>query len=225
MENIERIVYINLDHRHDRREEVESELRDYDVPQEKIRRFSAIKYDPGFIGCTMSHIAVLEEAIRDNVKNILILEDDFQFVVSKKDFDDSLHYFFHDFHLDKPCMEPTAPGARPKGRWDVIMFNYNTNNPENKVEDYRGDSKIGYIRFAQTTCAYLVNGHYMQKLLDNFKEGLHYSLTTMQHWNYSIDIYWKHLQCKDEWFYFKQRIGKQRISFSDIGNKISYLDC
>ena len=160
MENIERIVYINLDHRHDRREEVEGELKEYDIPQEKIKRFSAIKYNPGFIGCTMSHIAVLEEAIRDNVKNILILEDDFQFVVSKKDFDDSLHYFFNELPLD--------------GHWDVIMFNYNTNNPENKVEEYQNDSKIGYVRFAQTTCAYLVNGHYMQKLLDNFNLNIHF---------------------------------------------------
>lgn len=208
MENIERIVYINLDHRIDRREEVEGELKEYNIPQEKIRRFSAIKYDPGFIGCTMSHIAVLEEAIKDNVKNILILEDDFQFVVSKDEFYESVDYFFN---LQKP--------------WDVIMFNYNTNNPENKVEDFQDDSKIGYVRFAQTTCAYLVNGHYMKTLLQNFKEGLHHSLHTMQHWNYSIDIFWKHLQCKDEWFYFKKRIGKQRISFSDIGNKISYLDC
>ena len=42
----------------------------------KVTRFLAIEDKPGFIGCTKSHIAVLEMAIEKNWKNVLILEDD-----------------------------------------------------------------------------------------------------------------------------------------------------
>lgn len=76
MEDIEKVVYINLDHRTDRMESVVNELRKV-FPKNKIIRFSAIKDDThGGIGCTKSHIAVLKMAIENNWKNVLIVEDD-----------------------------------------------------------------------------------------------------------------------------------------------------
>jgi glycosyl transferase family 25 len=76
MEDIEKVVYINLDHRTDRMESVVNELRKV-FPKNKIIRFSAIKDDThGGIGATKSHIAVLKMAIENKWKNVLILEDD-----------------------------------------------------------------------------------------------------------------------------------------------------
>lgn len=76
MEDIEKVVYINLDHRTDRNESVVNELRKV-FPKSKIIRFSAIKDEThGGIGCTKSHIAVLKMAIENNWKNVLIVEDD-----------------------------------------------------------------------------------------------------------------------------------------------------
>jgi GR25 family glycosyltransferase involved in LPS biosynthesis len=74
-EFIEQVVYINLDHRVDRRIEIEKELSQY-FPIEKITRFSAIRHDHGGIGCTKSHIAVLEMAKEKGWKNYLVVEDD-----------------------------------------------------------------------------------------------------------------------------------------------------
>ena len=72
---VEHVVYINLDHRTDRLEQVTAELAPY-FPPEKVTRFSAIQLDRGALGCTLSHIAVLELAKAKGWKNVLVLEDD-----------------------------------------------------------------------------------------------------------------------------------------------------
>ena len=76
MEHIHRIVYINLDHRTDRREEIERECRQLRVPEKKLIRFSAIKHVHGAVGCSCSHIAVLKRARDEEWPNVMILEDD-----------------------------------------------------------------------------------------------------------------------------------------------------
>ena len=82
---IEHIFYINLEHRTDRRAEIESELDAYGL---KYERFNAFYTPPdGFIGCAQSHLAVLKLARERGYKNILIVEDDFKFVVSKEEFE------------------------------------------------------------------------------------------------------------------------------------------
>ena len=74
-EFIEKVVYINLEHRKDRKEETEAELLKY-FPAEKVVRFDAINQKPGSFGCCKSHIAVLEMAKENKWKNVLIVEDD-----------------------------------------------------------------------------------------------------------------------------------------------------
>jgi len=76
MELIEKVVYINLERRKDRLEHIQKELSIF--PPEKVQRFDAISHEKGAIGCSMSHIAVLEMAISQNWKNVLIVEDDMQ---------------------------------------------------------------------------------------------------------------------------------------------------
>jgi len=76
MKEVEKVVYINLDHRTDRMESIENELRKV-FTKDKIIRFSAIKDEVhGGIGCSKSHIAVLKMAIENDWKNVLIVEDD-----------------------------------------------------------------------------------------------------------------------------------------------------
>ncbi len=201
MNYIDKIYYINLDRRTDRKEEIENEFKRLDIPNEKIKRFTAIEYNPGCIGCSYSHYHVMNEGLHDSFNNILVLEDDFEFVVSKEELEENLKYIFEIRKFEKP--------------WDVIMFSYNIENAGNKVENISGDPILGRVKFAQTTSGFLVNKHYFQKLRDNIFEGVQKLLLTRQHWNYAVDVYWKELQEKDEWFYFKKNIGKQRPSSSD----------
>ena len=75
---IEKIFFINLDKRTDRREEIENELKKMELTAE---RYSAISTpESGIVGCGYSHLNVLKMAREQNVKNVLILEDDFEFI-------------------------------------------------------------------------------------------------------------------------------------------------
>ena len=72
---IDKVIYINLEERKDRRESTESLLGKI-FEKNKIIRCNAIKSDCGAVGCTKSHIKCLEYAINNECKNILIVEDD-----------------------------------------------------------------------------------------------------------------------------------------------------
>jgi glycosyl transferase family 25 len=72
-EFIEKIVYINLDERPDRRKNMEKMTKPFG---DKAIRFSAIKDKQGIVGCVKSHIAVLKMALDKGWKNLLVLEDD-----------------------------------------------------------------------------------------------------------------------------------------------------
>lgn len=72
-EFVDKVVYINLDKRIDRRAHMESLTS---IFGDKVIRFSAIEETPGYVGCTKSHIAVLKMALEHKWKNVLVLEDD-----------------------------------------------------------------------------------------------------------------------------------------------------
>jgi glycosyl transferase family 25 len=77
---VDKIIFINLDHRTDRLENMQRFFTEAQIPSEKIVRFSAIRETPGIVGAAKSHISVLK-MIRDNGwDNVLILEDDVQWV-------------------------------------------------------------------------------------------------------------------------------------------------
>lgn len=91
-ENIDKIIYINLDKRIDKLEEINNELKNYNL-YDKAERFSAVYHSSGTVGCGKSHLSVLKMAKERKYKNILILEDDFYFVVSKDELECNLRLF------------------------------------------------------------------------------------------------------------------------------------
>jgi glycosyl transferase family 25 len=78
-EFVEKVIYINLTHRIDRKEHIERELLKV-FPSEKVLRFNAIRDNDGQVGCISSHIEVLKLAIKNDWKNCLVVEDDMQWV-------------------------------------------------------------------------------------------------------------------------------------------------
>ena len=61
--NIQNVFYINLEHRKDRKEHVENELKKIGL---NGQRFNAIKTKNGAIGCSMSHLRLLQDAHKNN---------------------------------------------------------------------------------------------------------------------------------------------------------------
>jgi len=183
---IDQIVYINLEHRKDRKEQIEKQFSVF-FPN-NIHRFNAIldKRVDGHVGCGLSHIAILEIAIKKNWKNVLIMEDDMIW-------DDLSQFKILDTLIKNP--------------YDVIVFggtfaNYNINT-------YK-------LIECQTTTAYLVNNHYFEKLLNCFKTTIQNLILTKNTENHAIDQAWKPLQATDNWYLLYPPLSIQGSGFSDI---------
>ena len=200
--NIDKIIYINLAKRGDRREQIEDELDKFGL---KYERFEAIEtLDFGLLGCLISHLSVLKLAKERGYKNILILEDDFTFLVEKEVFENNLNNFFEQ-----------------KIDYNVCMISYNLLKKEESAYDFLWKSVE-----VQTASGYIVNANYFDVLINLYEQAMPLLAETKAHWIYANDQVWKPLQLKDKWYCFKTRIGKQRPSYSDNTNSFEdYGDC
>jgi glycosyl transferase family 25 len=79
-EFVDKFIYINLDSRQDRRDIMKKFFEEGKIPSEKIERFQAIRREKAEIGCLESHTEVLRIAKRNGWKNVLILEDDMEWL-------------------------------------------------------------------------------------------------------------------------------------------------
>ena len=201
--NIEHIFYINLAHRTDRKSEIEHELENMGLSH-KAERFDAILMKPGPFGCGYSHIGALKLAKERGYKNILILEDDFMFIVNKETLETQFKLFFD-------CVKT----------YNVCMLSYNTMKSEDCIYPF-----LNKVIDSHTASGYLVNENFYDALIDNFETAMKNLKHGFEHWLYSIDQSWKILQPAALWYQFKTRIGKQRPSYSDICERdVSYNDC
>lgn len=191
--DIKNVLFINLDSRIDRRTHFESQFGKIGLhPQ----RFSAIRNADGAIGCSMSHVACLELAIRNNWDHVLICEDDAT-VINPGQLIDQVNNFLKRFGGES---------------WDVLLLAGNNYQP------FRQESPE-CIRVAncQTATCYLVRQPYFQRLLANFKEGLKNLIATpRQQPIYAVDQYWKRLQRTDRWYLIIPITVIQRPDYSDI---------
>jgi len=193
--DIKHAYYINLQHRTDRKLHVEKELNKVGI---NANRFNAIKMENGAIGCSMSHLKILQDAHAKQLEHVLIVEDDITFLdpeLFKTQFDK-----FLEVHGDK---------------WDVILFAGNNMPPYTPIND----TCIKVSR-CQTTTGYLVNGHYIRKLMENVKMGLTHLITKPNdHRLYAIDKFWFVLQNVDRWYLIIPPTVVQRADYSDIEQK------
>jgi glycosyl transferase family 25 len=199
--DIKNIFYINLEHRTDRKEHVEKEL--LNIGFKEAQRFNAIKMENGAIGCSMSHLRILQDAQKNNLDHILIVEDDITFLDPEL-FKNQLNKFFETHKND----------------WDVVLLAGN-NMPPYKIID---DTCIQVSR-CQTTTGYIVNGHYIKTLLQNVKIGLtHLINKPTEHAKYAIDKYWFILQQLYKWYLIVPLTVVQREDYSDIEKRVTNFE-
>lgn len=197
LEDITNIFYINLDHRTDRKDHVESQLSK--IGLQSFQRFSAIKMENGAIGCSMSHLKLLQQALKDKLDHVLIVEDDIEFLDPAM-FKTQLNRFFKE----------------RQSLWDVILFAGNNMPPYTIM----GDTCVK-VSHCQTTTGYLVNGHYIEKLMNNVRAGLTNLLRNPEkHLLYAIDMYWLSLQKSDQWVLITPLTVVQKEDYSDIEKKV-----
>ena len=203
-EYIDKIIYINLDYRIDRKEEIENEFKRLQIPSDKIIRFSAIRTSDGAIGCSLSHIEVLKMAIENKWKNYLVLEDDCNFIDDTEFIDKVIEHFFNNVT-----------------KWDVLNFG------RGYFQQF-SDTNVKYIQKVHdvsTTTAFIVNQDFYERLLQNFVEGCeNFKRQPYNRGMYCIDRYWKSLQQDSNWYITNPSIGYQRTGFSTIENMdVNYI--
>jgi len=201
--NLSRVFYINLDKRDDRRTQIVGELQRFNL-YDKSERFAAIHTPPqGNVGCAMSHLEVLKLAKARNYEQVLILEDDFYFVIEPEAFEHELAQFF----------QANIP-------YTVLMISYNIQRSEPTSYPF-----IQKIIEAQTASGYIVNQTLYDKMITLYEEAVPLLRDTQQHWHYANDQIWKRLQPHTQWFALHPRCGKQRNGFSDNSNQYQSNDC
>ena len=219
IENGVHIFYINLDHRTDRREHMEAQFQSMDIDANRIERipgivpvydeiqtarvqsfvdqglYDTIQIAKGPVGCGRSHLAALQLAYDRKYPYTLILEDDFELLVSPDVFRARIRQLFAD----------------PTFTFDVCMLSYNMD----KCEDMPDRPFLKRVLDAHTASGYLVAREYLPTLIACWTEAIEQLELTGRHWLYAIDMAWRPLQPRDRWYAFTDRIGKQMASYSD----------
>jgi len=189
--DIKHAFYINLESRPDRKQHVEKQLSGIGI---KAERFNAIKMINGAIGCSMSHLKCLETAKKNNWDHILIVEDDILFL-QPKIFIKQMNIFLSKHKT-----------------FDVVLIGGNNLPPYQEI-----DESCVKVSMCQTTTGYLVQNHYFDTLIKNYREGIKLLLgNPSQHIIYAIDKYWFNLQKVDNWYLIIPLTVTQREDYSDI---------
>lgn len=202
MELIANTIFINLQHRTDRLQHISEEFKTINIGGTlNIQRFNAVKTASGNVGCTLSHIKCLEIAKEHSYPFVFICEDDIQFT-NPTIFLENLTKFHQ---LYKNGLE-----------WDVLIVGGNTCPPFQQVSDF-----CLRVLNVQTTTGYIVQNHYYDTLINNFKDGLQHLIREPDKKNiYSIDIYWKQLQNIHNWFITIPLTVNQYYDYSDIEERV-----
>lgn len=189
--DIKHAFYINLLSRPDRKDHVEKQLKLIGINGE---RFNAIKTSNGALGCSMSHLKILETARENGWEHVLIVEDDILFT--------------------KPALfvKQLNKFLSAHRQFDVLLIGGN-NVPPYKVID---DSCVKVSK-CQTTTGYLVQKHYYDVLINNYREGIVKLMKEPHnHVLYAIDKYWFNLQAVHNWYLITPLTVTQREDYSDI---------
>ena len=191
IKDIRYIWYINLLSRPDRKQRVETQLSSIGVSG---TRFDAIKMKNGAIGCSMSHLKILQNAKQNNLDHVMIVEDDILFT--------------------NPSLFVTQINnvLTNHDDFDVLLIAGNNMPPYSII-----DESCVKVTRCQTTTGYLVKNHYFDTLIQNYKDGiLHLIKKPSLHTMYAIDKYWFNLQIKDKWYLITPLTVTQREDYSDI---------
>jgi len=201
IQDIQHIFYINLEHRKDRKIHVEEQLRAIGFSNEQIQRFPALCLSNGALGCSMSHLKCIQTAKDNGWSHVLICEDDIQFL-NPELFINQINTFF---------------SSKNSASWDVLLLAGNNMLPYKKESEY-----YIQVHHCLTTTGYIVQSHYYDTLLENYKQGILHLIKNPENKNeYAIDKFWLSLQKKDKWFLTIPLSVVQREDFSDIEKKVT----
>jgi len=197
---IDKVIFINLNNRKDRRVRISRHLKKMGIDKEKIVRLEAIEHNLGFIGCTLSHIAALEMAQLNKWERVLILEDDFTFNETDENYENLNRYL----------------ETLTKVNWNVAFLAANYQH----VTQLKSVDYIVKVNKAWCACAYIVNRPYLEKLIYNYRSGLQALLQGGHQHKFALDVNWHSCMQEDLWIGIFPNSGYQLPDKSDIEGEI-----
>ena len=186
--------YINLSEREDRNKNAIEQLSKLGIVP---NRMGAIKTEMGIVGCALSHLRCIQEAIIKRYPYVCIFEDDI--IIKNENL------------LIKKVKKLINED------FDVLMLSGNNFRPFEEHDDYIKVTKCF------TTGAYIIKEHYYDTWLNNLNEGIKLLLQTNNR-DYSLDAYNHKLQREDKWWLITPICCYQKPDYSDIEYKeVDYM--
>lgn len=210
-DGVDRIFIINAAERCDRYDAVLRELAMARAPFDRITRLEALRGEPqelapgapkealGHIGCLRSHIAILRAARAADLRNTLVLEDDFCFTSDLEQHLDDLANFLGRRYDYLVCLLATSKHGA------VIPYD---------------DTLSRSFQVCTNTGAYFVSREGVERLLPLYEHALARLIETGSGQDWAADRCWAALQPTGRFFVFRRKFGFQVSSFSDIERSI-----
>lgn len=196
---IDKLYYINLDKRVDRKQHIENSVLPYiDFPKDKIERISATDHtsynhiSQRGAGCSLSHINIWKDAINNGYKKIIIMEDDFELIGDKN----KINIVIDNLKTMK---------------FSVCNLGYNSLSPLRETRN-KGFYRCNNI---QTTSCYAADVEFLKVMLPHIEQATDKLMRCEPYIINAIDQAWKVFQNREDWI-VSERIGRQRGSVSDI---------
>ena len=198
LDSIDRVLYINIARRADRRAEISGELQRLGIAEDSIVRIEAVDAqeceETPIVCCARSHIAALEHAMTEDLNGVLILEDDFMLCRSPEETRERWARFCH--------MTP---------HFEIASWAHNCL----QLWDWR-DRGDGRVWFLKTRSAYAVRSQAaMQRLMDKYLEAIDQG--------HHFDEHMTTMREEVQWFALRPALSMQRASHSDVElRKVNY---
>ena len=235
---LDAIIYINLEARNDRKDLVLKELEKLNTDMSKVYKVSGV-YMPknGHKGCIQSHILALNMIKLNQWNRVLILEDDVELDMSPETInnviDKALTELDNQYSNWNVIMLATANKVLDKDYNKLNKLNNNNNKPlpidlelgfeeeKKKVKEEKKEViplKLEKLKSATTSSAYIVKKDYVNHILDLFNHCNNNmspkNMTSEGYEHWALDQRWAEIQGKDNWFCINKDPIKQRNIWS-----------
>jgi hypothetical protein len=217
---LDAIIYINLENRGDRKDLLIKELDALQTDMSKVYKISGV-YMPknGHKGCLQLHVLALN-MIKLNAqrwKRVLILEDNVEIIVDPDVFNNTITKALEKLDVIDPD-------------WNVLMLataykitSENKNTQELEIKNSKEEKvpmALERLKSATTSSAYIIRENYVDKILELFNTCNQHlqpdKLNEHGHKPWALDQQWLKLQEMDHWYSLNPDPIKQRAIWSTI---------
>jgi len=207
MNRFDKIYCINLDKRKDRWNKCIQEFKTMGI-SDNVKRFSAIEHKFGIAGCTLSHLQIIKESKKNRYKNVLIFEDDIEF----------LHVNNFNKILNNSFTQMKKMGIK----YDMFYLGGNIGGNGNK----KINSNLVKLNNVKTTIGYIISHTIYDKIINGLNN---IDVNNPNNWllsnpnRYAIDHwYTQHIHPICNIYGVYPMLINHSAGYSDISNKLPY---